>query len=137
MEKGLTAMSNRLVNRTKFLKTLTSLAGVLGISALITLPVFSQSIPSRYGTVVSQNTTNVGRVILSPSKGNGISGVVNYPYGSRVNTAGVVTTPNGTVLPPSVTVNNGDGSVTYYYRDGSRINTNGTTVRPTGVPITR
>lgn len=131
-------MSNRLVNRTKLLETLTSIAGALGISALMTLPAFSQSIPSRYGTVVSQNPTNsVGRVILPPSKGNGISGVVNYPYGSRVNTAGVVTTPNGTVVSPSVTVNNGDGSVTYYYRDGSRINTNGTTVRPTGIPITR
>lgn len=130
-------MLNRLVNRTKLLTILTSLVGVLGAS-VIPQPALSQSIPSRYGNVVSPSTSNsTSRVILPPIKGNGISGIVNYPYGSRVNTGGVVTTPNGTVTPPSVTVNNGDGSVTYYYRNGSQINTNGTKIKPIGIPLTR
>lgn len=133
-------MSNRLVNCTKILKTLASLVGVLGANALISLPAFSQSVSVQHETIVSQNINNngaVNRIIPFPGRGNGLSGVVNYPYGSRVNTGGVVTTPDGKVIPPSVRVNNGDGTVTYYYSNGSRINTNGTTIRPTGIPLTR
>ncbi|MBR8837712.1 MAG: hypothetical protein DSM106950_27825 [Stigonema ocellatum SAG 48.90 = DSM 106950] len=64
-----------------------------------------------------------------------IGGIVTYPYGSRVYNGGTVQTPNGQVIPPAVTINHGNGSMSYYYPDGSRIDTNGSTIPPVGTFI--
>ena len=114
-------------------KTLASFVGILGISSLIAFPVFSQQNPVNPANPTSINpsrsrTTQNGRLIGSND---------NYPQGSRINPNGIISTPRGNRTSPSVTIKNGDGSTSYYYRDGSRITVCSTTIAPTGTLIRR
>ncbi len=106
--------------------------GILGISSLIAFPAFSQqnSVNPANPTTINPSrnrTTQNGRLI----GGNG-----SYPQGSRINPNGTISTPRGNRTSPSVTIKNGDGSTSYYYRDGSRITVD-STIAPTGTLIRR
>ncbi|NJP11191.1 MAG: hypothetical protein HC866_18370 [Leptolyngbyaceae cyanobacterium RU_5_1] len=74
------------------------------------------------------------------SAGSNSGSSPNYPYGTRIHETGVINTPRGQTISPSVSVPNGDGSITYYYSNGSsvtihrkRINPNGALLSP-GAP---
>lgn len=119
-------MSKPFINHVK--KTLTSFVGVLGISSLIALPAFSQSNP------VNPNTVNTNRSNFTQN-GKLPGGDVTYPYGSRIDSSGVISTPRSGNTIPTVRVNHGDGSTSYYYRDGSRITIDRNSIPPIGKPI--
>ncbi|GAB1542344.1 hypothetical protein NUACC21_50180 [Scytonema sp. NUACC21] len=54
-----------------------------------------------------------------PSQGTG--NYLNYPSGTRVYPNGRITTPTGGTIYPSNTIDNGNGSKTYYYQNGTRV----------------
>lgn len=114
-------------------KTLTSFVGILGISSLIAFPAFSQQNPVNPANPTTINPSRSG----TTQNGRLIGGNNTYPQGSRINTNGMISTPRGNRTSPSVTIKNGDGSTSYYYRDGSRITVDSTTVPPTGTLIRR
>ncbi|WP_169222273.1 hypothetical protein [Brasilonema sp. UFV-L1] len=86
--------------------------------------------------------TALGASFLSPQEAEaqsrststpGLGNTPNYPYGTRINQQnGVINIPNGSKIYPATTINNGDGSTTYYYRNGTRIQTNSNIVSPNG-----
>lgn len=131
-------MSKSILHPVK--KILTGGVGALGISSLIILGVDAQQ-PLRNNTVApirsitpnnSSNRVNTTNSI-SPTQDGKVVGDRNaYPYGSRIGTNGVISTPQGENHLPGVTINHGDGSKSYYYRDGSRIDVNSNTIPPTG-----
>ena len=125
--KILLVMSKPFINHVK--KILTSFVGVLGISSLIALPAFSQSNPANL-----TNTVNTSRSNLTQN-GKLPGGNVTYPYGSRIDSSGIISTPRGERAIPSVRVNHGDGSTSYYYRDGSQITIDSNNIPPIGKPI--
>lgn len=110
-------------------KTLTSFVVGLGISSLITLPAFSQQ-----NSANPANRVNIIRSRINQNETR-IRGINNYPFGSRINADGIISTPRGERTIPSVSIKRGDGSTSYYYRDGSRINVERNTIPPTGTRI--
>lgn len=105
--------------------TLTGLLGMWGVICLTALPAFAQANrtypASQANTSSGNNSQNV-----QPIGGN-----ATYPYGSRISPNGRISSPRGNITVPSVTINHGNGSTSYYYRDGSRI-----TVEPKKIPST-
>ena len=92
------------------------------ILALTTLGV---SFLTPQGAEAQSNSTS------SPGVGN----ILNYPYGTRVHQNGVINTPDGSTISPATTINNGNGSTTYYYQNGTRVNINTNTVTPNGAVL--
>ncbi len=127
MVKTLTVMSKPFINHVK--KILTSFVGVLGISSLIALPAFAQSNPANRINTVDTSRSNFTQNGKLPG------GSVTYPYGSRINSSGTISSPRGGTTIPSVRVNHGDGSTSYYYRDGSQITIDSNKIPPIGKPI--
>lgn len=116
-------------------KTLTSWLGVLGVSVLIVVPVHAQLDP-----IYRRNTTINGTTLTEPLQVKpGIpnpNGTPNtYPYGSRIDRTGRISTPRGQVINPSVRMNHGDGSTTYYYNDGTSITMDKTKLPSIGAPL--
>jgi hypothetical protein len=116
-------------------KILTSWLGVLGLSVLSVLPVHAQLDP-----IYRRNTTINGRSSIEPLRvepgipnPNGTSNP--YPYGSRIDETGRISTPRGQVVYPGVRINNGDGSTTYYYNDGTSITIDKTKLPSIGAPL--
>lgn len=124
-------MSKPLNNRVK--KILISFAIGLGISSLIAIPAFSQTNPTNPAN--RANRVNTSRSSTIRIRNENIRGTVTYPYGSRINSNGIISTPRGERTIPSVSIKRGNGSTSYYYRDGSRINIKRTTIPPTGTLI--
>lgn len=112
-------------------KTLT-FVGILGISSLTAFPAFSQQNPVNPANPTIINPSRSG----ATQNGRLIGGNDPYPQGSRIHTNGMISTPRGKRTSPSVTIKNGDGSTSYYYRDGSRITVD-STIAPTGTLIRR
>jgi len=116
-----------------YIRILTGWLGVLGFSTLIALPAYSQNEPFNRGNSSSTRT------LLNDPINRTNPGVQNrygtnraYPYGSRVRSSGSITTPQGEVIFPNVTIKNGDGSTTYYYSNGRRVTIDRTQVPATG-----
>lgn len=66
------------------------------------------------------------------SSSQGVGNAPHYPSGTRVYPNGRISTPNGNVVLPSTTINNGNGSTTYYYQNGTRITIPNKTINPNG-----
>ena len=120
-------------------KILTGGVGALGISCLIILPVDAQQSLGNNSVAPIQPITpnnSINRVNtnpITPTQNGKVVGDRNaYPYGSPIGTNGVISTPQGENYIPGVTIDHGDGSKSYYYRDGSRIDVNSNTIPPTG-----
>ncbi len=119
---------------------LTSFVGVLGISSLIALPAAAQQLGTNsvnpilpVAPIYPVNSTNRINNPIPPAQNGAVLGDRgNYPYGSRLEQNGTISTPQGQMTPPNVTINRGDGSTSYYYPDGSRIDVNNNTVPATG-----
>lgn len=124
-------MSKPLPDR--LVKILTSFALGLGISSLIAIPAFSQSNSTNSSN--RANGVNTSRSSTIRIRNENIRGTVTYPYGSRINPNGIISTPRGERTIPSVSIKRGNGSTSYYYRNGSRINIKRTTIPPTGTVI--
>ncbi len=90
----------RLGDRAKVFKLL--ITGVAVLSALTPQLGWAQSDPNSYG---SQGTGNF----------------LSYPPGTRIAPNGRITTPTNETLYPSNTINNGNGTKTFYYRNGTRV----------------
>lgn len=113
-------------------KILAGCIGVLGLSTLIALPVYSQNNPlNRNNTTRSRTLLNEPVIQVNPGTRNA-DGSRTYPYSSRINDLGWITTPRGEVLYPNVGIKNGDGSTTYYYRNGARITIDRTKIPASG-----
>ena len=123
--------------------TLVRILGASLTALLITLPAYSQNLPAhRVRHRIHRPTPS--RIRITPRLGefnpagsatHNISGVVAYPYGSRVFNDGTVQIPNSQVVAPATTINHGNGSTTYYYPDGSHIDTNGSAIPAFGTPL--
>jgi hypothetical protein len=116
-----------------YIRILAGWLGVLGFSTLIALPAYSQNEPFNRGN------SSPTRTLLNDPINRTNPGVQNrygtnrsYPYGSRVRSSGSITTPQGEVIFPNVTIRNGDGSTTYYYPNGRRVTIDRTQVPATG-----
>jgi hypothetical protein len=97
---------------------------VLGASSLIALPAYSQSnLLDRDNTRLGGSNLDLDNPpIIRQTPGIPSSnGSATYPYGSRINRSGWISTPRGQLVYPNVGIDNGDGSTTYYYQDGSRV----------------
>jgi hypothetical protein len=81
-------------------------------------------------SAVSGQTIAPNPVIQDQVKSTG--NWLNYQYGTRIYPNGVINNPTTGLIYPSVTIKNGNGSITHYYQNGTRINTNGTTISPSG-----
>ena len=122
---------------------LTSFVGVLGISSLIVFPAAAQQLGTNrvnpiqpVAPIYPVNPTNRINNPIPPAQNGAVLGERgNYPYGSRLEQNGTISTPQGGTTVPNVTINRGDGSTSYYYRNGSRINIKRTTIPPTGTVI--
>lgn len=125
------AMPKPLIKHVK--KPLTSFVGILAISSLSVFPAFSQQNPVNPAHPTTINPSPSG----TTQNGRLIGGNDTYPQGSRIHTNGMISTPRGNRISPSVTIKNGDGSTSYYYRDGSRITVDSSKVAPTGTLIRR
>ncbi len=121
-------MSIQLFDR----KLLISCLGVLGVSSSIAFPAFAQSNPFNTGNSSLSNTRQ--SIPVTPGTSNP-NGTPTYPYGSRIGGSGIISTPGGQVTLPSVRINNGDGSTTYYYPNGSRATIDGRKIPPTGAIV--
>jgi hypothetical protein len=95
--------------------------GVLGVSSLIALPAYSQNLPMNRGNT-SPTPTLLNDPIIRVNPGNLNDTGTLYPYGSRIGSSGAITSPQGQVTYPTVQMNNGNGSTTYYYPNGTSIN---------------
>lgn len=123
-------------------KILTGGVGALGISFLIILgvdaqqPLGNNSVAPIRPITPNNSINSINRVntnSITPTQDGKVVGDRNaYPYGSRIGTNGVISTPQGENHLPGVTINHGDGSKSYYYRDGSRVDVNSNTIPPTG-----
>ncbi|GEM_PF-4636506 len=138
-------MLKQLLQHNSLLKVLTNVTRVLGVSSLIASlivsPAYSQS-NHTYRKLYRIHRVPRTQIRIRPRyrqlyPGNGpidnISGVTSYPYGSQLYSNGTVQTSNGRVVPPSATVNHGDGTTSYYYSNGSRIDTYNNSIPPTGI----
>ena len=115
------------------IKILAGWLGLLGCSALVALPAYSQNDPfNRGNTNPGQTLVNEPIIRVTPGLQNPYGTASSYPYGSYINESGAITTPRGQVIPPSVGVNNGDGSTTYYYPNGTSITIDKTKLPTTG-----
>jgi hypothetical protein len=127
------------IQRFNQIKILGSLISVLGVSCLIAFPSYSQSIPPYRSNINLDGTTSNEPIIrITPGITPGMSnsdGRDTYPYGSRINGSGIISSPQGQVTLPNVRVNNGDGSTTYYYQNGSSITIDKTKLPGTGAPL--
>lgn len=102
----------RLGERAKVFKLL--IAGVAVLSSLTPQLAWAQSDLNSYG---SQGTGNF----------------LNYPPGTRVApNNGRITTPTNDTLYPSNTIDNGNGTKTYYYRNGTRVIIKNDKINPGG-----
>ncbi len=113
--------------------------GALGISSLIILgadaqqPLGNNSVAPIRLITPNNSINQVNTNPITPTQNGKVVGDRNaYPYGSRIGTNGVISTPQGENYLPGVTIDRGDGSKSYYYRDGSRIDVNSNTIPPTG-----
>ncbi|KYC35054.1 hypothetical protein WA1_09980 [Scytonema hofmannii PCC 7110] len=91
---------HRLGARAKIFKLL--ITGVAVLGALTPQLAWAQNDPNSYG---SQGTGNF----------------LSYPSGTRIAPNGRITTPNNGTLYPSNTIDNGNGTKTFYYRNGTRV----------------
>lgn len=67
---------------------------------------------------------------------NGSGDLLNrYPAGTQVYPRGIITSPGGSTVFPSVTVPRGDGTTTFYYPDGTRLTTGTRSISPSGTYI--
>jgi hypothetical protein len=122
-------MCFQLFNRVKIL---TSWLGVFSISSLIAFPAYCQPNPIRLDSPNLGGTTKDSPPIrVTPGMRNR-DGTDTYPYGLRISGSGFISTPRGEVTLPSVRINNGNGSTTYYYPNGSSVTIDGSKVPPTG-----
>jgi len=118
-----------------YIRILAGWLGVLGFSTLIALPAYSQiepftrdrGNPSSTRTLLNDPINRINPGVQNPYGTNR-----SYPYGSRVRSSGSITTPQGEVIFPNVTIRNGDGSTTYYYSNGTRVTIDKTQVPATG-----
>jgi hypothetical protein len=79
------------------------------------------------GTVQAQTASQSSLV----RRGSGT--YLNYPSGSQIYTNGAISVPNqSTIIYPAATINNGDGSTTYYYSNGTKVNINKNSISPSG-----
>jgi hypothetical protein len=111
--------------------------GVLGFSALITLPAYAQNYPfnrdnTRDNTILNRTLSNEPIIRINPGVQNRTGSTSSYPYSSRISGSGAITTPRGQVIYPNVGVTNGDGSTTYYYPNGTSITVDKTRLPATG-----
>lgn len=126
-------------------KILTGLVGALGISYLIILAADAQQSQEPNSVapirpITSNNSINsINRVntnSITPTQNGKVVGDRNaYPYGSRIGTNGVISTPQGEMILPRVKIDHGDGSASYHYPDGSRIDVNSNSIPPIGKPL--
>ena len=87
----------------------------------------------------TQSAISAQTITQNPSRSNpyqGTGNLLNYPSGTRIYSNGSLNIPNQKIISPSVTINNGDGSSTYYYSNGTRITTEKkNTISPSGAFI--
>jgi hypothetical protein len=81
------------------------------------------------GVVSAQTTTGNPGMTGTPG---GTGNWIDYPYGTRIYSNGVIHAPTGESVTPSVTVPGGDGSTTFYYPNGTHITVNEGRINPTG-----
>lgn len=92
------------------------------------------SIVTATQSVVSAQTIAQNPASSNASQGTG--NLLNYPSGTRIYSNGSINIRNQKIIYPSVTINNGDGSSTYYYPNGTRITTDKkNTISPSGTFI--
>lgn len=116
------------------------MVGVLGISCIIAgeanaqQPPAINSVNSVRPPVIPNNSINrVNTNPISPVQDGKVIGDRNaYPYGSRIGTNGVISTPEAGTVLPRVGIDRGNGSTTYYYPDGSQVDVNNNSIPPTG-----
>lgn len=111
--------------------------GVLGFSALMTLPAYAQNDPfnrqnTRDSTILNRTLSNEPIIRINPGVQNQNDPTNWYPYSSRINGSGAITTPRGQVIYPNVGITNGDGTTTYYYSNGTSITVDKTKLPATG-----
>lgn len=119
---------------------LTSFVGVLGISSLIVFPAAAQQLGTNrvnpiqpVAPIYPVNSTGGINNPIPPAQNGAVLGERgNYPYGSRLEQNGTISTPQGGTAVPNVTINRGDGSTSYYYPDGSRVDVNNNSVPASG-----
>ncbi|KAF3886360.1 MULTISPECIES: hypothetical protein [Nostocales] len=104
--------ARRLGDRTKVFKFL--ITGVAVLGSLTPQLAWAQRDLNSYG---SQGTGNYLR----------------YPFGTRIAPNGRITTPNNGTLYPSNTIDNGNGTKTFYYRNGTRVILRKDKMKPGGV----
>ena len=119
------------------IRILASWLGALGVSTLIALPAYSQISPFNRGNTSPTSGTLLNRptIQINPATQNLYGTASSYPYGSRVNELGWISTPRGQMMYPSVGTNNGDGSTTYYYPNGARITIDKTKLPASGAVL--
>ncbi|MBD1808951.1 hypothetical protein H6F98_26360 [Microcoleus sp. FACHB-SPT15] len=116
-----------------YIRILAGWLGVLGFTTIIALPAYSQNEPfSRNNPSPNRTLLNDPIERINPGVQNRYGTNRSYPYGSRVRSSGSITTPQGEVVFPNVTIRNGDGSTTYYYSNGTRVTIDKTRVPATG-----
>lgn len=116
-------------------KTLTSWLGILSVSVLSVVPVYAQLDPIYRRNTTINGTTSIEPLRVEPGIPNPNGTSNTYPYGSRIDRTGRISTPRGQVIYPGVRMNNGDGSTTYYYNDGTRITIDKTKLPSIGAPL--
>jgi hypothetical protein len=84
----------------------------------------------------TQSVTSAQTIAQNPNRFNasqGTGNLLNYPSGTRIYNNGSINLGNQKMIYPSVTINHGNGSSTYYYPNGTRITTDkNNTVSPSG-----
>lgn len=114
------------------------MVGLLGIGCLIPNQANAQQPPkinsiNPVRPVIPNSINRVNTNPISPVEdGKVIGDRTAYPYGSRIGTNGVISTPEGGMVLPRVGIDRGNGSTTYYYPDGSQVDVNNNSIPPTG-----
>ncbi len=88
-------------------------------------------------TVLSLMTASVSTVKAQTASQNttlrGTGTYLNYPAGTQIYTNGGISVPNqSTIIYPATTINNSDGSKTYYYSNGTQVNAKTNSINPSG-----
>jgi hypothetical protein len=88
-------------------------------------------------TVLSLMTASVSTVNAQTTSQNttvrGTGTYLNYPSGTQIYTNGGISVPNqSTIIYPATTINNSDGSKTYYYSNGTQVNAKTNSINPSG-----
>lgn len=100
---------------------------IVSCLSILSIVTATQSVVS--AQTIAQNST-------SSNASQGTGNLLNYPSGTRIYSNGSISIPNQKVIYPSVTINNGDGSSSYYYPNGTRITTEKkNTISPSGTFI--